>query len=201
MQASAVISGDRIVRPLDPVIDEIESLRRENARLLGMLAEAESLADSDSLTPLVNRRCLIREIDRAAEQRARYAIPAAFLYADMNGLKTINDHYGHAVGDAALLHLADILLNETRASDLIARIGGDEFGVLLAYADEAATAQATARLAAAIATTPLSHRGLVLPIGLAIGSTVIAADDTAEAVLARADAAMYAAKSAQRSDR
>lgn len=185
-------------RPADQLIDE---LRRANAALRLRLADAERVADSDLLTPLANRRCMIREIDRAIGQVARHAGAAAVLFCDMNNLKHINDAFGHAAGDAALLHVADVLRAETRSGDLVGRIGGDEFAVLLMQADQTVAGLAADRIGAALAARQLIHRGHLIRVGLAIGAATIGPHDIAETVLDRADSAMYVAKAAQRSER
>jgi diguanylate cyclase (GGDEF)-like protein len=185
-----------------PPADElIEVLRRENAALRGRLASAERAADSDMLTPLVNRRCMMREIGRTIGQVARKGASAAVLFCDMNELKHINDAYGHSAGDAALLHVAAVLRAETRSGDLAGRIGGDEFAVLLAQADRSAAQHAADRICAALAHRPLAYEGRAIRVGLAVGATTIGPHDVAETVLARADSAMYVSKAAQRSER
>src|SRR5438309_715871 len=96
---------------------EIAELRQEIARLEGRLAEAEGLADRDSLTPLLNRRAFMRELARAQAYLQRYGGPASVVFFDLDGLKTINDRFGHAAGDAALDAVARQLIAHVRASD------------------------------------------------------------------------------------
>jgi diguanylate cyclase (GGDEF)-like protein len=179
---------------MQQVIDpekENSALRARVAELEARIAQLERLADSDTLTPLPNRRLFFRAIERAVAQRARHGTPAALLFVDLNRLKEINDAHGHAVGDAALIHTAWVLRENVRGSDVVARIGGDEFGVLLEYADAEAAREKAAALVAAVKVSPLHGR---LPIEVAIGVTALQADDTPEVALARADAEMYKAK-------
>jgi diguanylate cyclase (GGDEF)-like protein len=179
-------------------------LEAENARLRAelrvleiRLSELERLADSDTLTPLLNRRAFLREVERAIARVARHGSSIAVLIADLDGLKAVNDSDGHQAGDAVIMHVGYTLKAEVRASDIVARIGGDEFGMLLEELDEAAAVAKAVALRAAIAADPVDARAS----SIAIGHTLIRADDSLDAVIARADAAMYAAKRAQRSAR
>ncbi|GAO39766.1 hypothetical protein SCH01S_39_00510 [Sphingomonas changbaiensis NBRC 104936] len=179
--------------------DEID-LEQENAALRARIAELEArigslerLADSDTLTPLPNRRFFFRAIERAVAQRARHGTPAALLFVDLDRLKEINDAHGHSVGDEALIHTAWVLREKVRGSDVVARIGGDEFGVLLEYAEPEAAYDKASALVAAVKAAPLHGR---LPITVSIGVTILQPDDTPDAALARADAEMYRAKRA-----
>jgi diguanylate cyclase (GGDEF)-like protein len=179
---------------MQQVIDpekENSALRARVAELEARIAQLERLADSDTLTPLPNRRLFFRAIERAVAQRARHGTPAALLFVDLNRLKEINDAHGHAVGDAALIHTAWLLRENVRGSDVVARIGGDEFGVLLEYSEPESAWDKASALVAAVKASPLHGR---LPIEVSIGVTALQADDTPEAALARADAEMYRAK-------
>ncbi len=171
---------------------------RRDIRVLEMrLTELERLADSDTLTPLLNRRAFMREVERAIARVARHGSSIAVLLADLDGLKAINDSHGHQAGDAVIMHAGYALKAELRASDIVARIGGDEFGMLLEEFDDAAATAKVAALRAAVAADPVDRRAA----SIAIGHTLIRTEDTLDAVIARADAAMYAAKRAQRSDK
>lgn len=179
-------------------------LQREIARLQARIAELERLADTDTLTPLANRRAFAREVERVVAQTARHATPAAVLFLDVDDLKGLNDRWGHQRGDAALVHVARLLRREVRASDIVARVGGDEFGLVLDRLDEGAARLKARALADAVAANPLRHDGATVALGLSVGLTMVRQGDTADAVLARADAAMYASKPGrepQRSDR
>lgn len=177
--------------------DDVDSTR-ENAALKARIAELEELAerlerlaDSDTLTPLPNRRFFIRSLERAVAQLARHGTPAAVLFIDVDRLKQINDAHGHIAGDRALIHIAWILREKVRASDVVARIGGDEFGVLLEYADEAAAREKAAALREAIKDQPLDGS---IAISVSIGTAAIGPTDTPDAALARADSGMYDVK-------
>ena len=183
------------------LLAENEGLRASLDEMRARVAELERLADTDTLTPLPNRRVFVREVERVARQVARYGTPAAVMFVDVNALKAINDAHGHQAGDAALIHVAAILKRELRATDVVARIGGDEFGLLLDHLDEDAAAAKALSLVAVLTGEPLDLGARRLAVGLSIGLTMIRKDEGVDAVLARADADMYAAKAAQRSFR
>jgi diguanylate cyclase (GGDEF)-like protein len=188
-------------RAMAQLLAENEGLRAALDDMRARVDELERLADTDTLTPLPNRRVFVREVERVARQVARYATPAAVVFIDVNGLKSINDAYGHQAGDAALIHVATVLKRETRATDVVARIGGDEFGLLLDRLElDAATAKAEALILAFIE-SPLDLGAKQLTVGLSLGLTMIGPTDSVDSILARADAEMYAAKAAQRSER
>ena len=88
------------------LLTEIDDLRGEVGRLKARLAETEGLADRDALTPLLNRRALIRELSRTRTFAQRYGSPASLVYFDLDGFKAVNDRFGHAAGDAALREIA-----------------------------------------------------------------------------------------------
>jgi diguanylate cyclase (GGDEF)-like protein len=182
-------------------IDENELLAAALADMRAHVDELERLVDSDTLTPLPNRRRFLRELDRVVQHSKRYGTPAFVMFVDLDGLKTINDTYGHFTGDAALIHVAEILAPMLRTTDVIARIGGDEFGLLLEYLDEPAARDKAAKLAAAVASSPLDVGGPAIPLSVSIGLAEINAGDSPDAVLARADAAMYSVKNQARSAR
>ena len=126
----------------------------------------------------------------------RHGAPAAMLFVDLDDLKMLNDKYGHMGGDAALVNVAEKLLEGTRANDCVARLGGDEFCVLLDHADEKSALETAERLVDSIACEDCLFEGLPLPLSVAIGVTLIQRGDTPATVLARADKAMYRVKAA-----
>ena len=90
-----------------------------------------TLADTDPLTALPNRRRFLEELDREISRSRRTATPLTVVLLDLDGFKSLNDTYGHAVGDAALIQVARHVRQHLRASDVLARLGGDEFAMLL----------------------------------------------------------------------
>ena len=176
------------------LIEESAGLRHELERTRSRLAELERLANEDSLTPISNRRAFLRDLTRMIGYVERYGAACSLLYFDLNGLKAINDSFGHAAGDAALIHVAEMLLSHTRSSDVVGRLGGDEFGVLLTRADEAVALAKAEQLAAVVAVTPLVSRGHAIPISVAYGAHRLAAGEELQAALAAVDRVMYRQK-------
>jgi len=182
-------------------IDENELLAAALADMRARVEELERLVDSDTLTPLPNRRRFLRELDRVIQHSRRYHTPAFVMFVDLDGLKAINDAHGHIAGDAALIHVAEILATMLRTTDVVARIGGDEFGLLLEHLDEAAAREKAAKLRAAVAASPLEAGGAQIPLSVSIGLAEVRPTDSSDTVLGRADAAMYAIKAQARSER
>ena len=176
----------------------LEALARDHDGLAEKLAIAEALADRDTLTPTCNRRAFLRELHRTMSEVERYKTPAAVLYVDLDGLKALNDSHGHAAGDAALRHVGRLLADSVRESDVVGRLGGDEFGIIL---NRAAPAEARAKADALVETvnnTAIMHAGVAHRIGVSVGMHAIAQAEDPETVIARADEAMYADKHARR---
>ncbi len=148
---------------------------------------ARILALTDPLTELPNRRAFEERLKLAFERSE----PFALLYVDLDGFKSINDRLGHAAGDDALREVGAILRQAVRQADMAARIGGDEFCLLLASADAASTRVVAERVLAGL-------HALALPKGGTLGASFGIATDRdgsdPEAVVAAADAAMYRAK-------
>lgn len=185
----------KIASPAGALQEENEALRRELRVLEIRLGELERLADSDTLTPLLNRRAFLREVERCIARFERHGTPVIVMIADLDGLKAINDGAGHQAGDAVLMHVGYTLKTQLRTIDTVARIGGDEFGMILEELDiDAAEAKARA-LAASVAEDTVDGQ----PVSISIGYALVTADDTIDRIMARADEAMYARKRAQRS--
>jgi diguanylate cyclase (GGDEF)-like protein len=176
------------------LITELDDLRAEVGRLKARLAETEELADRDALTPLLNRRALIRELGRIRTFAQRYGAPASLVYFDLDDLKGVNDRFGHAAGDAVLKAVAERLVANVRESDLVGRMGGDEFAVILVQADQPTAEAKAASLSRAIERDPLQFGDWTAPIHLSFGVREITQDLEPEAIVAAADAAMYARK-------
>jgi diguanylate cyclase (GGDEF)-like protein len=178
------------------LLEEIARLRAEVARLESKVEELDRLAHRDPLVPLFNRRGMLRELETMIARHDRHGTPAAVLFVDLNDLKLLNDSFGHMGGDAALVTVAEKLVEGTRTNDCVARLGGDEFCVLLDHADEKSALETAERLVAIVADGECLFEGSPLPLSVAIGVTLIQQGDTPAAVLARADKAMYRVKAA-----
>jgi len=174
--------------------DENALLRASIGEMRERLSELEEVADSDTLTPLPNRRRFVRELERVVGQANRHGTPSALLYIDLDNLKAINDRHGHFAGDAALIHVARVLADLIRSTDILARIGGDEFGLILDHLDHNSAIETAERLARCIAAAPLDIGGGAVSLQVSIGTATILAGDTAADVMHRADRNMYLAK-------
>jgi diguanylate cyclase (GGDEF)-like protein len=181
---------------LGQLIGEVAELRHELLTTQRRLLELERLADEDSLAPISNRRAFLRHLARTITYVGRYGAACSLLYFDVNGLKTINDTHGHAAGDAALIHVADILRGNTRTSDMVGRLGGDEFGVLLARANEVIATNKAQQLARVVAEARFTWDSRTVPISVAFGAHGLVPGEDAQAALAAADRAMYRQKRA-----
>ena len=175
---------------------EIARLRDQIARLEQRVRHLDGLAHLDPLLELPNRRGFMRELEALIARVSRYGENAAMLFVDFDGLKRINDSHGHKAGDEALIQVATMLSSGVRKTDTVARLGGDEFGILLAHTDEDQARETAVRLMSEIDSSAMSYEGDSLPLGVAVGATIITPDDTPDAVIARADRAMYKQKSA-----
>lgn len=199
-------AGDAAESQLPPEIrtmvealkSEVETLRRDLKAAHDRLELAERAADQDQLLPVLNRRAFVRELARHIGLAARYGTPASLLYCDLDGFKRINDAYGHACGDALLAHFARVLCSHVRDSDVVGRLGGDEFGIILAHANLAQARKKAEALMDALSAEPALWNGRPLAIGFSFGAFELSAGDTAEMAMMRADEAMYAQKRAVR---
>ncbi len=173
------------------LMGEVERLRQELERTQARVSYLEKLADQDLLAPIANRRAFVRELTRFLAFAERYGTPSSLIYLDVNGLKAINDTYGHAAGDAVLLQVAQTLVDNVRRSDVVARMGGDEFAVLLSHTDEATATEKARAVVALVEGAPLEWNGTKVPLSLAFGvHTFTGGEDTSEAIAA-ADRKMY----------
>jgi len=176
------------------LLEEISYLRSEIEANNQRIAELENLADRDPLAPVVNRRAFVRELERVKAYGERYGNTASLIYLDLNGMKAINDQFGHAAGDQALLSVAEALVANVRSSDLVGRLGGDEFGIILSRADRTAAEEKAQILLRLVADLEVKCGGNTIPVSLTYGIVELSAHQNAEAALAAADGAMYERK-------
>jgi diguanylate cyclase (GGDEF)-like protein len=172
--------------------EENERLHAALSEMRGRIAELEQLADTDTLTPLPNRRAFMRRLEAVVQYAARHNTPAAVLYIDLDGLKRINDDHGHHVGDAVLLHLARLLTENLRATDMVARIGGDEFGLILDHLNEADAKAKAKALTDYVCAQQIDIGAATIAIRVTIGLAMVRVGESVAGLIERADAAMYA---------
>lgn len=160
--------------------------------------ELEWTATHDALTGLFNRRAFVGYAERVASDSSRTQ-PAALIAIDLDHFKPINDLSGHAAGDAILRVVAAAMQTAVRAHDFVARVGGDEFAVVLTGCEETAAQRVAESLLSAVSNVALDWEGKTLSVGASIGVAVISPQgETFESWLERADSASYAAKRAGR---
>lgn len=176
------------------LVSQIDGLRDEVGLLKTRLSEAQDLADRDGLTPLYNRRALMRELTRTAAEVERHGLAAILVYLDLDGFKAVNDRFGHAAGDVVLKTVAERLVRLVRETDVVGRLGGDEFAVILTHADQAAAELKAADLIGAIEGLPVDTGDWMVPLHLSCGVCEITGGHTPDQILARADGAMYQSK-------
>jgi diguanylate cyclase (GGDEF)-like protein len=165
------------------------------------IEQLENLALTDELTGLINRRGLMQALQHelAAVNRDAEAVGLLIL-CDLNGFKLVNDTHGHVAGDAYLRAVAKALQADVRPSDVVARIGGDEFALLLKRIDLPQAQARLERLDHVFHTQALTWHGQVLPLAGSFGSAAYGVGDHPEALMHTADMRLYAQK-AQRKGR
>ena len=184
----------RVRDALMRLMGEVDQLRREMSQIQERLRESEQLADRDPLIPVLNRRAFVRELSRVVAYARRYDEPAGLVYFDLDNFKNVNDAHGHAAGDAALHHLADLILANVRETDILGRLGGDELGLILARADEDTAKTKAAQLADLVRKRPLAYGDKKISLSISVGAVSFTGEDGPDEALARADRAMYEAK-------
>jgi diguanylate cyclase (GGDEF)-like protein len=181
----------RVRQALMELLGEVDQLRRELHDSRSRIAYLEKLVDEDPLMPVANRRAFVRELTRMMGFAERYGVAGSIIYFDVNNMKQINDVHGHAAGDAALLQVARLLIENVRNTDVVGRLGGDELGVLLVQADLQLAETKAADLVEIIHGRPLLWQGHELPLSVAYGVYSFTGGENAGDVIDAADRAMY----------
>lgn len=179
---------------ISALLEKMDDLSRDLSRTRENLSEIERLVDVDCVAPIPNRRAFMRRLSWAIAMLERYQHPSALLYFDVNDFKLINDTYGHAAGDLAIRHVSQLLSETLRESDFIARIGGDEFAIIMYYAGEDAARKRGRKICETLAETPFIFNGAPIALSAALGCYAIKPGDDAEAALSAADMSMYVDK-------
>ncbi len=163
-------------------------------------SELQMFASTDFLTQLPNRRHFMSELTAELARIRRYkGRPAAILMYDLDHFKSINDSWGHAVGDLALRHFAGLLRAELRRTDVAGRVGGEEFAVMLRYTDPEEAMDFARRVRQRLAGAPLIDAGRQIAMTVSTGISIMSAHDSdADASLSRSDTALYRAKTTGR---
>ncbi len=170
---------------------EVDRLKQELIYSQQKVEELEFIADEDPLVQVLNRRAFDRELNRALAYARRYTIMASFLYLDLNDFKQVNDKFGHGAGDEVLKHVGKVLAENVRSSDVVGRLGGDEFGVILVQADEKVAMMKVGDLMEKISAEPVVYNQNEIFVSVSVGFAMFRADDDVDTLVARADKAMF----------
>jgi len=184
--------GERMPTEILGVIQDITERKALESKL-------EQEARTDALTGCTNRRHFIELSTHEMARARRYGHDLSLLMIDIDHFKEVNDRYGHRAGDLALKHLVQICKKELREEDLVGRLGGEEFAILLPETSGARALEVAERTRVAVATTEIRSNGETIRITISLGvTTQRSADTDIDALLNRADRALYAAKTAGR---
>ena len=173
-------------------MQRIADMRR---RLVDSNLALEHLASTDHLTDVANRRSFELMLDREMSFTRRYGVPMAFAMFDLDKFKVVNDTYGHDAGDAVLVEVSKRIKIALRDSDIIGRLGGEEFGIILHNVKEEDVFKVFDRYRSIVADQPVVHEGKIIPITASIGVAMYAgALEDKVTLLKRADECLYEAK-------
>ncbi len=195
---------DYLAKPVDPDIllarvHNHLALKRIQDHLEATNRHLASLATTDTLTGLVNRRGLLARLEAEHARSQRTQHPFALAICDLDYFKRVNDTYGHAAGDQVLASFAATLRENLRTIDLAARWGGEEFAILFPESSARDAVVPLERLRQAVAALRIHHAGQAMTVTVSIGvAEYCIGDDLIEHLLERADTALYAAKSGGR---
>src|SRR4029079_13982337 len=183
---------------LTALLAENERLKRELAVARARVSDLEARADVDPLLDILNRRGFERELKRSRAQVRRYGTQPALMFVDLDGFKGINDRFGHAAGDALLKAVARELIGHVRASDVVGRLGGDEFGAIVWRVEEPQAVAKARELETVIARVGITHRRSQISVAASIGAAPLVEGSNPADLIAAADQAMYTRKDERR---
>ena len=170
-------------------------VRGDQRALQRLLARETALALTDAVTGLANSRAFLREVKTEIARATRDGHPLCLMYLDVDNFKRINDKFGHAAGDAALVAIADAIQSTLRGTDVVARLGGDEFAVLLWNVERSQLQELAERVVQRVTELDAQFPGCTL--GMSAGVVHFATPPaSAEVAIARADKLMYEVKRA-----
>lgn len=172
----------------------VDDLIAENEALRQRVAALEELAARDTLTPLFNRRHFMGVLESCRHKAQRHGQHYAVIYIDVDNLKGVNDSFGHAAGDKMLIAIADMLKKNVRNFDIAARIGGDEFAILLDDMPENETELKASFFETAASQLQLEFDGQIVQPRISIGHANVDPELSPADILAKADRHMYQQK-------
>ncbi len=163
-----------------------EALMAEIIRLRAYVKELELAADADALAPVYNRRAFLRELVKAQSVFQRYEIPTSLVLFDLDGFKSINDRYGPVMGDELLIQVGQVLQTNIRDCDLVARLGSDDFAVLLFKCEMEQAREKAKELVKALETVGIDMPSNSLFVEASFGLARVASGMTPERIMSNA---------------
>lgn len=182
-------ADDYLARPIH--LAELLARVHVHLRHAARRKQLQRYAIVDPLTSVLNRRGILGVVDHELERMRAGGPSFALLMVDVNDFKSINDEYGHDVGDLVLRQVASALSEQVRSEDLVGRFGGDEFLVMVPAAGQKEAMKMQRRIGDLSRAAALRELGIEAPVTVAIGATTARAADSAEELVRRADRAMY----------
>jgi len=185
---------EKVRQAIMTLMKEVDNLRRSMDNMSKRLAAAEKLADQDPLLPIYNRRAFVRELTRVQASAERYGSSSCLIYLDLDNFKEVNDTYGHQAGDHVLQELSQRLMASVRETDIVGRLGGDEFGLILSRTGQEAAAILAIRLPQDLKDNPIFWNDVPLEVGMSCGIVAIEPGIDAQDTMNLADNEMYQQK-------
>lgn len=184
-----------LLRPMLDTLGTLMHMRRMDQERVAAVNELRRLATTDELTGVVNRRVFWEAIEQRYDEFMRYQTPVTVAIIDLDHFKKVNDTYGHAAGDEVLREFCRRSKQQLREIDLLGRLGGEEFAILLPYTEAADALLALERIRKAIAAQPFQFDDEVIEVTISVGLSELRAEDQKiDDWMARADEALYHAK-------
>ncbi|MFA5985336.1 MAG: diguanylate cyclase [Methylococcaceae bacterium] len=192
-------AGQRIIGLQQQLMEERKQLERATNQLVVSNRRLQQIANTDPLTGLANRRYTMARLEQEWEAAQRYNRPFSVLMLDLDHFKSINDNLGHAIGDQVLIHAGKIIKESSRASDVVCRIGGEEFFVIATNTDRAAAQVLAERIRSRIELRQVQDICLLKPLTISIGvAATVGSKYNWRELMKLADQALYQAKHSSR---
>lgn len=181
-------------RTIESMSKRMSEIKEDADEIRRRSQEIEFEAVRDGLTGLYNRKAYNEKIEETLAHVRRYDIKASLMICDIDYFKTINDTFGHKVGDLALKKLASLLKERLRSNDFISRYGGEEFVIILPHTDIKGALKAGEGIRSYIDKSIFSYKSQTIPLTISVGISSFMRDDNESTVFERADKALYTAK-------
>ncbi len=192
--ASILNSTDSILATTEDTYDGLLVTREALEQIKTELQETRRMAHEDALTGIQNRRGMELALAREVEHAHHYGTPLSLAMLDLDHFKQLNDRYGHETGDKVLVHLATLMRQAQRETDVLVRYGGEEFLIILPGTDLNGAWFVVDRLRATVTATPLQCDNNKIATSFSAGIAQLKADESGQNLISRADNALYEAK-------